>query len=101
MPEFDTYNAIQRYAQSNNDPGAVLAYVFLKNRTERQLMWRAVSMGLPDLQSALELTMGITKKGVANNPASMADMTEEQRRKLYDAACKQAGIKIDPSALTK
>ena len=101
MPEFDTYNAIQRYAKRNNDPAAVLAYVFLKTRTERQLMWRAVSLGLPDLKAALDLTMGITNKPSSNNPASMADMSEEQRRKLYDAACKQAGIQLDPSALTK
>lgn len=101
MPEFDTYNAIQRYAKSNNDPAAALAYVLLRTRTERQLLWRAVSLGLPDLNAALELVMGITSKEGTANPTSMADMTEEQRRKLYDAACKQAGIKIDPSALTK
>ena len=101
MPEFDTYNAIQRYAQRNNDAEAALAYVLLKTRTERQLMWRAVSMGLTDLQAALDLAMGITKKAASNSPTTMADMTEEQRRRLYDAACKQAGIQLDPSALTK
>ena len=101
MPEFDTYNAIKRYAQHNNDAEATLSYVFLRSRTERQLMWRAVSLGLPDLQAALELVMGMTRRVSPDNPAAMADMTEEQRRKLYDAACKQAGIKIDPSALTK
>ena len=100
MPEFDTYNAIQRYAKDNDSAEAALAYVFLKKRTERQLLWRAASLGFADLNAALDLVMGITSNDSSGSPTSLADMTEDQRRKLYDAACKQAGIKLDPSALT-
>ena len=95
MPELDTYNTIQRYAEANNDPAAVQAYVLLKTRAERMALWRAVSLGLPDLKAALDLTLGLSGK---KNPSKLADMSEEERRKLYDAACKAAGIEIDPAA---
>lgn len=99
MPELDTYNVIQRYAQANNDPAAVQAYTLLKTRAERLALWRAVSLGLPDLQAAMDLTLGVSNK--RTQVQRLDSMTEEERRKLYDAACKAAGIEIDPAAFTK
>jgi hypothetical protein len=70
----------------------------LKTRTERAALWRAVSLGIPDLKAAMDLTLGISSQ---KSPNKLADMSEDERRKLYDAACKAAGIEIDPAAFTK
>jgi len=93
MPELDTYNTIKRYAQNNNDPAAVQAYYFLMRRTERVALWHANTQGVGDLGSAMRQYLGLHLDA---KPVTMSGKTEEERRKMYEEACKASGIQLDP-----
>lgn len=95
MPELDTYNAIKRYAQNNSDPAAIQAYYFLQRRTERAALWHASTQGVGDIGTAMRQYLGIH---LNVKPVTMAGMSEEDRRKMYEEACKASGVHIDPEA---
>lgn len=94
MPEFDTYKAIERYAKNNDNPEAFLGYQFLKRRTQATIMWRTLMTGI-DSSAAIKLYLGIKESVGASR--DLADMSEEERKAMYDAACREAGIQLDPS----
>ena len=96
MPEFDTYHAIERFAQDNTSVEALQAYLFLRKRTERAIRWRALreadSFGL---KKAIEIYTGTKEHNVT--PTKLEDMTEKQRQDLFVQACAETGVQIDPS----
>lgn len=98
MPALDTYNAIQRYAEDNSDPAAVQAYYFLMRRTERAALWYANTQGVGDLGTAMRQYLGMHLNA---KPVTMAGMSENDRRKMYEEACKAKGIQLDPEAFKK
>lgn len=98
MPEFDTYNTIKRYAQNNSDPAAVQAYYFLMQRTERLALWHANTQGVGDLGTAMRMYLGLHLDA---KPVTMAGMSEDARRKMYEEACKAKGIQLDPETFKK
>lgn len=93
MPEFDTYNAIKRYAQNNSDPAAVQAYYFLMRRTERAALWHANTQGVGNLETAMRQYLGMQ---LNMKPMTMAGMSEDGRRKMYEEMCRANGIQLDP-----
>ena len=96
MPEFDTYHALERFARNNSDQAAIQAYRFLKKRTELAIRWQALrELDHMDLQKAVEIYTGVNTASA--NIDKLEDMTEEQRMSLFEHACKETGIQIDPS----
>jgi hypothetical protein len=98
MPEFDTYKAIERYAKDNSSPEAILGFQMLRKRTETTIMWRTVLTGL-DISAALKMYLGISDRAAGSK--KLEDMTEEERRKAYAAACMSTGIQLDPETFKK
>lgn len=97
MPELDTYNTLQRFASDNNDLANIQAYKFLKRRTERFVRWQAINIfGVSDIQKAVELYLGVSNPEAT--PQDLAAMSEEQRLSMYEQACAEFGIAVDPSA---
>lgn len=96
MPEFDTYKVIERYAKNNDSPEAYLGYQFLKHRTQAAIMWRT-SITEFDIGSALSAYLGLKDK---LGGRGMADMSEEERKQMYDEMCREAGIQLDPKTFT-
>ena len=92
MPEHDTYKAIERFAKNNSDPAAVLGYVFLKRRTELSVQAAADSAGM-----TLYEYLGCKQR----RPRSLGDMTEDQRRDMYQEMCRSVGVQLDPDTFSK
>jgi hypothetical protein len=98
MPEFDTYNAIERFARDNTDSAAYQAYRFLKHKASLMVQWRALQYaGYLEYQQAKELYTGTHER--VEIPKTLEDMTEEQRKEMFMQACEATGTKLDPSLL--
>ena len=99
MPEFDTYHALERFARDNSDSEAIQAYLFLRKRTERAIRWRAMQeVDRMGLQKAVEFCTGIRFNKA---PEKLEEMTEEQRRAMFEKACADTGVQLDPSLFKK
>ena len=100
MPELDTYHALERFAKDNANYEARQAYLFLKRRTELSIQWRAFSMvDYAPLQKLAELYLGVKDRSA--ELTDMADMSEPDRQQLFEWACSQTGVEIDPKLFTK
>lgn len=99
MPEFDTYNTIERFARDNHNPATVQAYVFLRRRAELMMRWRIWTSDAADLEQATNAYLGLNKR--LSQPRTFLDMDEPDRQRLFAEACKDVGVQIDPSTFTK
>ncbi len=99
MPEFDTYNTIERFARDNRNPASVQAYIFLRRRAELMMRWRVLTSAADNMELATDAYLGL-KHTIAKS-RSFIDMDEQDRQKLFMEACKDAGVQIDPNTFTK
>jgi len=100
MPELDTYQTLKRFAENNTDLAAIQAYKFLKRRTELSVQWQVLRMaGVVDPKKALEFYTGV--KDQIQAPTRLEDMSEAERMKLFEEACKQTNVQLDPSIFKK
>ena len=104
LPEFDTYNAIPRYARHPDDPLAAASFMLLVERARRHLVWSAHDLlmaGAP-FEAVMQMRLGQFQAKDAGSKQQvtvedMAEATDAERMDLYMKAVKAAGLDIDPA----
>lgn len=108
LPEFDTYNTLEKYARDPDNGLNNLALRILKRRTMLQLQWRIVCCHLAsprnvDILEDIQYGRSEPQKTEKQAPKVFdpSTMTDEQIMSVYKQAVASVGWSIDPEALAK
>ena len=76
------------------------AFLFLRKRAELMMRWRVLNAESYDFSEAAQAYLGLNK-ALTTVAKGLGDMEEEERQRLYEEACSEVGIQLDPKTFTR